>query len=63
MSPAPAPAPVVGTALRDGAARLRAAGIDNPRLEARLLLAHALGITTEALLRDPRASIARPPIA
>jgi len=40
-------------ALRDGAARLRAGGIDNPRLEARLLLAHALGITPEALLRDP----------
>jgi release factor glutamine methyltransferase len=40
-------------ALRDGAARLRAGGIDNPRLEARLLLAHALGITQEALLRDP----------
>jgi release factor glutamine methyltransferase len=40
-------------ALRDGAARLRAGGIDNPRLEARLLLAHALGVTPEALLRDP----------
>ena len=35
------------------AERLRQAGIDNPRLEARLLLAHALGATPAALLRDP----------
>jgi len=47
----------VQAALRDGAARLRAGGIDNPRLEARLLLAHALGITPEALLRDPLAPV------
>ncbi|HXT79073.1 MAG TPA: peptide chain release factor N(5)-glutamine methyltransferase [Acetobacteraceae bacterium] len=33
----------VAEALRDGASRLRAAAVDNPRLEARLLLAHALG--------------------
>jgi len=32
---------------------LRQAGIDNPRLEARLLLAHAQGVTSAALLRDP----------
>jgi len=37
-----------------GAAILRAAGIDNPRLEARLLLAHALGLPIAALLRDPQ---------
>jgi len=48
---------LVGTALCDGAARLREAGIENPRREARLLLAHAMGVTTEALLRDPRAPI------
>ncbi len=35
-----------------GAQRLTAAGIDNPRLESRLLLAHALGRTPEALIRD-----------
>jgi len=35
------------------AACLRAAGLDNPRLEARLLLAHALGLPVAALLRDP----------
>jgi release factor glutamine methyltransferase len=34
-------------------ALLRAAGIDNPRLEARLLLAHALNLPVAALLRDP----------
>jgi release factor glutamine methyltransferase len=39
--------------ISDGAARLRAAGIENPRLEARLLLAHALGVPVAALLRDP----------
>ena len=39
-----------------GAAILRAAGIDNPRLEARLLLAHALGVPVATLLRDPHAS-------
>jgi release factor glutamine methyltransferase len=60
MSVAPvlaAPGRLVGTALCDGAARLRKAGIENPRREARLLLAHALGVTTETLLRDPRAPI------
>ena len=35
------------------AERLRQAGVDNPRLEARLLLAHAHGTTPAALLRDP----------
>ncbi|HET8997704.1 MAG TPA: peptide chain release factor N(5)-glutamine methyltransferase [Acetobacteraceae bacterium] len=35
------------------AGRLRAAGTDSPRLEARLLLAHILGLTPTALLRDP----------
>ena len=39
-------------ALSRGAGALREAGIDNPRLEARLLLAHALGTTPEAVLRD-----------
>ena len=43
-------------AIRHGAAVLRDAGIDNPRLEARLLLGHALGVPPAALLRDPHAS-------
>jgi release factor glutamine methyltransferase len=38
--------------LKAGADRLAEAGIDNPRLEARLLLAHALGRTVEAVIRD-----------
>ncbi|MBY0335790.1 MAG: peptide chain release factor N(5)-glutamine methyltransferase [Acetobacteraceae bacterium] len=37
---------------------LRAAAIENPRMEARELLAHAMGTTTDALLRDPRAPVA-----
>ena len=47
----------IDQALRDGAARLRAANIDNPRLEARLLLAYALHATQEDVLRDPTAPI------
>jgi release factor glutamine methyltransferase len=39
-------------AIRDGAARLEAT-TDNPRLEARLLLAHALGLTQNDLIREP----------
>ena len=42
----------VGGALRHGAALLAAAGIDSPRLDARLLLAHATGLTHADLLRD-----------
>ena len=42
-------------ALRRGAEILRDAGIENPRLEARLLLAHALGITQTDLLAEPDA--------
>lgn len=42
----------IAEAIRDGAQVLTAAGIDNPRLESRLLLAHALGRSTEALIRD-----------
>ncbi|MGE4046200.1 MAG: peptide chain release factor N(5)-glutamine methyltransferase [Acetobacteraceae bacterium] len=47
----------VAEALRTGSARLAASGIDNPRLEARLLLAHAMGCDTAALLRDPAAPV------
>jgi release factor glutamine methyltransferase len=42
----------IAEALRDGARRLGGAGVDNPRLEARLLLAHALGCRVEDLVRD-----------
>ena len=47
----------IDEALRDGAARLHASGIDNPRLEARLLLAYALRTTQETVLRDRDAEI------
>ncbi len=43
----------VRDALRHGAALLDAAGVDNPRLDARLLLGHATGLSREALLREP----------
>lgn len=46
----------IADAIREGASRLGAAGIDNPRLESRLLLAHALGRTVEDLIREPAAS-------
>ncbi len=42
-----------GEALRYGAALLEAAGVGNPRLDARLLLGHAAGLPREALLREP----------
>jgi release factor glutamine methyltransferase len=44
-------------ALRIGTARLREAGIESPRLEARLLLAHTLGVGQAALLGDQQAVI------
>jgi release factor glutamine methyltransferase len=42
----------IARALRDGATRLDGIA-DNPRLEARILLAHALGATRNDLIRDP----------
>ena len=44
-----------GEALRDAVARLRAEGIDEARLEARLLLAHALGLDRSVLIDRDRA--------
>ena len=49
-------------ALRRGAERLAAAGIPNPRLEVRLLLSHAAGLTPEALLRDLDQSVDAAPL-
>jgi len=51
------PGESVGAFLCQAGQMLRAAAIENPRIEARLLLAHAMGSTTEALLRDPRAPV------
>jgi release factor glutamine methyltransferase len=42
----------IAATLQRAAHRLAAAGIDNPRLEARLLLAHALNCAPESLVRD-----------
>jgi release factor glutamine methyltransferase len=57
---APTAAPhgdTVGSALCRAGQHLRAAAIESPRLEARLLLAHAMGCRTEDLLREPRAPV------
>ena len=51
------PAGTVGFFLCQAGQRLRGAAIEAPRLEARRLLAHVLGTTEEALLRDPRAAV------
>jgi release factor glutamine methyltransferase len=42
----------IAQAIRDSAARLDGIA-ENPRLEARILLAHALGLTRNDLIRDP----------
>ena len=55
------PAGTVGFFLCRAGQHLRAAAIETPRLEARLLLAHAMGCRQEDLLRDPRAAV--PPAA
>ncbi len=52
-----APAGTIGFFLCQAGQRLRGAAIEAPRLEARRLLAHVLGTTEEALLRDPRAPV------
>lgn len=50
----------VREALRRGASRLAGAGIEGARLEARLLLAFAAGLSQEALLRDPAREVHAP---
>jgi release factor glutamine methyltransferase len=52
------PGETVGAFLCQAGQLLRAAAIDSPRQEARLLLGHAMGATPETLLRDPRAQVA-----
>ena len=53
-----APAMTLGRALDDAAHTLDAAGIEAPRGDARLLLAHAAGVTTTALVTDPGRALA-----
>ena len=50
----------VREALRRGAERLAAAGIPDPRREARLLLSHAARLPPAALLRDPERPVDAP---
>jgi release factor glutamine methyltransferase len=47
----------VGVLLCEGGRLLREGGLENPRFEARLLLAHVLATTQEDLLRDPQKPI------
>jgi release factor glutamine methyltransferase len=51
------PGASIGAFLCQAGQLFRGAAIPNPRGEARLLLGHALGVTPEALLRDPRAAV------
>jgi release factor glutamine methyltransferase len=51
------PGETVGAFLCQAGQLLRAAAIDSPRHEARLLLGHAMGASTEQLLRDSRAPV------
>ncbi|SDD15535.1 peptide chain release factor N(5)-glutamine methyltransferase [Belnapia rosea] len=57
MSACPDPAGTVGFFLCRAGQALRAAAIEAPRQEARLLLAHSLACRQEDLLRDPRAPV------
>ncbi|PWS33954.1 peptide chain release factor N(5)-glutamine methyltransferase [Falsiroseomonas bella] len=51
------PGETVGAFLCQAGQVLRAAAIENPRLEARLLLGHAMGATADQLIREPRAPV------
>ncbi len=51
------PGETVGAFLCQAGQVLRAAAIENPRMEARWLLGHAMGATPETLLRDPRVRV------
>lgn len=49
--------PTVGSCLTDGAARLKAAEIDRPHREARVLLAHALDVDQAAIIGYPERAV------
>lgn len=57
------PGDSIGAYLCQAGQVLRAAAIDQPRMEARWLLGHAMGATAEVLLRDPRAPVPAPAAA
>jgi release factor glutamine methyltransferase len=52
----------VADALESAIIAITAAGCDTPRLDAELLLAHALGVRREQLLMDPDAIVAGPAV-
>ena len=52
--------PTVGEMVASVAARLAAAGIENGRLDARLLVGDATGLTAEAMIAEPEAAIDDP---
>lgn len=52
-----APALTAADALSEAAARLRAAGIPAPRFEARLLIAHGLGVGAEQVIGHPERAL------
>lgn len=57
MSGCADPGGSVGAFLCQAGQMLRAAGIETPRQEARMLLAHSMACREEDLLRDPRAAV------
>lgn len=52
--------PTVGEMVASVSARLAAAGIENGRLEARLLVGDATGLSAEAMIAEPEAAISDP---
>ncbi|MEO3474072.1 peptide chain release factor N(5)-glutamine methyltransferase [Roseomonas sp. CAU 1739] len=60
MSGCADPGGSVGAFLCQAGQLLRAAGVEAPRQEARMLLAHAMACREEDLLRDPRAAVPGP---
>lgn len=54
--------PTVGSCLTDGAARLKAADIDQPHREARVLLAYALDVDQAAIIGHPERTVSDPEI-
>ncbi len=52
--------PTIGSCLTEGTARLKAAGIESPHREARVLLAHALDVDQAAIIGHPERAVPDP---
>lgn len=52
--------PTVGSCLSEGTARLKAAGIESPHREARVLLAHVLNVDPAAIIGHPERAVPNP---